>query len=215
MPIRVWTSPPAVAPRGRAEWSCTSASDSTRTRSERRVRPTRRCGYSLCREAGLRQSAYSASGGQRGLVRGGQAEQAARTVAVGRTPAGLARSGGRAERGPDQEDLLPHPLADHWVPGIGQLNLSEPRAAQVAEVLAKVPASDPNSQRVRVTLRSALGDAVHDDRALPVLAVLHHRESNGMTGCRGRARSCGQGTTISGAQRGCPGLRSLPRGARR
>jgi hypothetical protein len=51
-------------------------------------------------------------------------------------------------------------LQTHWIPALGHLKLSELRAAHIAEVLAEVPGSDANRQRVRATLRSALGDAV-------------------------------------------------------
>jgi integrase len=60
----------------------------------------------------------------------------------------------------------------HWLPGLGQLNLCELRAAHVAEVLAEVPGSDANRQRVRATLRSALSDAVRQGLVLVNAAAL-------------------------------------------
>ncbi len=60
----------------------------------------------------------------------------------------------------------------YWVPGIGEHNLGELRAADVAAVLSEVPGSDANRQRVRATLRSALGDALREGLVLVNVAAL-------------------------------------------
>lgn len=63
-------------------------------------------------------------------------------------------------------------ISNYWRPGIGHLNLSELRAAHVAAVLADVPGTDANRQRVRATLRSALSDAVRESLILVNVAAL-------------------------------------------
>ncbi len=63
-------------------------------------------------------------------------------------------------------------IDNYWRPGIGHLNLSELRAAHVADVLAAVPGTDANRQRVRATLRSALSDAVRQSLILVNVAAL-------------------------------------------
>lgn len=63
-------------------------------------------------------------------------------------------------------------IESHWIPGLGHLNLSQLRAGHIADVLAEVPGSDANRQRVRATLRSALGDAVRQGLVLVNAASL-------------------------------------------
>lgn len=63
-------------------------------------------------------------------------------------------------------------IQTHWIPGLGHLNLADLRAAHVAEILAEVPGSDANRQRVRATLRSALGDALREGLVLVNVAGL-------------------------------------------
>lgn len=63
-------------------------------------------------------------------------------------------------------------IDNYWRTGIGHLNLSELRAHHVADVLADVPGTDANRQRVRATLRSALSDAVRQSLILVNVAAL-------------------------------------------
>lgn len=63
-------------------------------------------------------------------------------------------------------------IDNYWRAGIGHLNLSELRSAHVADVLAAVPGTDANRQRVRATLRSALSDAVRESLILVNVAAL-------------------------------------------
>lgn len=63
-------------------------------------------------------------------------------------------------------------IDNYWRSGIGHLNLSDLRAAHVAGVLADVPGTDANRQRVRATLRSALSDAVRESLILVNVAAL-------------------------------------------
>lgn len=63
-------------------------------------------------------------------------------------------------------------IDNYWRSGIGHLNLSELRTSHVADVLAEVPGTDANRQRVRATLRSALSDAVRQGLILVNVAAL-------------------------------------------
>jgi integrase len=63
-------------------------------------------------------------------------------------------------------------LQTHCIPALGHLQMSERRVAHVAAMLAEVPGSDANRQRVRATLRSALSDAVRQGIVLMNVASL-------------------------------------------
>lgn len=63
-------------------------------------------------------------------------------------------------------------IETHWRPHLGHLRMAELRTADVAAVLAEVPGSAANRQRVRATLRSALGDAVRQGLVLVNVASL-------------------------------------------
>lgn len=63
-------------------------------------------------------------------------------------------------------------IETHFIPALGHIPLSELRSADVAAMLAEVPSSDANRQRVRATLRSALSDAVREHLILVNVASL-------------------------------------------
>ena len=60
----------------------------------------------------------------------------------------------------------------YLLPQLGHLLLDDLRVAHVAEMLAKVHASDATRQRVRATLRSALSDAVREGLVMVNVATL-------------------------------------------